>query len=360
MLKQLKQLFSRAAPQPEAPPAPTGATVRYDAWCTRLEVPQPAFPHILHGQRDLVDPDLLDDLNTLCGELLQRGDGRMSADKYHVLLHLQRVQHHVVLSVGVDDLASLHGWAQAANAVLLDQDGVLRDPQGRVLVGRNGKPEAGADVPYPPAALARKAATGAALAARGIAVPDTLPPLVCEDELLLRDRDEVIGRARALLVVALRAESVASDEAMSSEILLSKVPLAEGYLSPKELVFLAKETPPKQDYAQLLWRYESLYVLAWALGLVDDLPFPEAPIEAAALVAKVIEMKSPALRPAGEILDALDATYRIHWHVRQQRLKKKNAAIAGIDPDVVMERHHALNWLVRFQHAGWDEVDTPT
>jgi len=31
-----------------------------------------------------------------------------------------------------------------------------------------------------------------------------------------------------------------------------------------------------------------------------------------------------------------------------------------VDLAVLMERHRALNWLVRFQHAGWDEVDTPT
>lgn len=27
---------------------------------------------------------------------------------------------------------------------------------------------------------------------------------------------------------------------------------------------------------------------------------------------------------------------------------------------VVAERHHALNWLVRFMDADWDDVDTPT
>lgn len=358
MLKQLKKLFSR--PQDDTPPAPSGETVRYNVYCTRLVIAQPTFPHIVQARRDLADPELLEHLNGFCGHVLARGDGRMSTSKYHVLLHLQRVQHHIVLQVGAADLDAFHAWAAAANAVLFTGDGHVLDPEGRVLVGaKDGKADAQARLPYPAAALARKAATGTSLAQRGIDVPDTLPPLVCEDELVLRDRDEVIGRARALLVVSLRAESVASGEPMSAGILLSKVPLAEGYLSPGELAFLGKEQPAKQEYAQYIWRYESLYVLAWALGLIDELQFPAAPCEAAALVAKVIEMKSPAVRGAGEILDALDATYRIHWHVRQQRLKKKGAT-PGVDPDVVMERHHALNWLVRFQHAGWDEVDTPT
>ena len=33
---------------------------------------------------------------------------------------------------------------------------------------------------------------------------------------------------------------------------------------------------------------------------------------------------------------------------------------AGLEPGVVKERHHTLNWLVRFEDADWDDVDTPT
>jgi hypothetical protein len=66
-----------------------------------------------------------------------------------------------------------------------------------------------------------------------------------------------------------------------------------------------------------------------------------------------------ALRPAVEILDALDLHYRLHWLVRQARLDGKPLP-AGVDAGVVSERHHALNWLTRFEEAGWDETDTPT
>ena len=190
-------------------------------------------------------------------------------------------------------------------------------------------------------------------------MPPTLPPLLCEAELSLRSRDEVIERARALLLVALRAESVASGEAMPVETLLSKMPLADDALSPNEQVFLQQEAPSQQECAPFIWRYESLLVLEWALGLVDHLAYPATPVEAATVVATLIDMRGPQLRPPGDILDALDLTYRLHWHVRQTRLKKLGQ-VAGVDADVLMERHHALNWLVRFQHAPWDEVDTPT
>lgn len=359
MFDKLKNLFA-SRPQ-SAPEAPSGDTILFNAFCTRTEIPQPSFPHVLHTHTDLSDPDLLEQLNSFCGFVYERGDGEMSQSKYHVILHLQRVQHHVRISVGAGGAGTeaLYAWAKEANALLFTQDGIVLDAAGHVLVGEDGKADAQARMPHPQRAWKRKAATEALLKARGIEVPPTLPPLVCEDELVLRDRDDIIGRARALLLVSLRAESVASGEPMSVELLLSKMPLADDHLSPEEQAFLAREAPSMDECAQYVWRYESLYLLEWVLGLADELAFPSAPCEAASTVARLIEMRGPVVRDSGEILDALDLTYRLHWHIRQARLKKQGE-VAGVDADVVMERHHALNWLVRFQHAGWDVVDTPT
>ncbi len=354
MIGQLKRLFARKLP--DQVPVPSGETTLFNVYSTLVELERPTFAHLLHARRDLSDPELLAHLNRFCGHILDLGDGQMSADKYHVILHVQRVQHHLIMAVGVDDLAAFHAWAARANAILYTQDEQVTDPQGRVLLGAT---DPAAVLPYPAQALARKAATEAALAARGTAVQESLPPLISEPELVLRERDEVVGRARALLLVALRAESVASNEPMSVDTLLDRMPLAEDYLSPDEKAFLAKDKPTRKECAQFLWRYESLYVLEWALGPADALPFPAAPCDTAKTVATLIEMRGPALRTGSEILDALDLTYRLHWHLRQQRLKKRPDT-PGVDVDVVMERHHALNWLVRFQHAGWDKVDTPT
>ena len=356
MLERLKNLLGRKADV--TPAEPVGETTLFNAYCTLQLVPQPTFAHKLHAYRDLSDPELLAHLNGFCGYVQGRGDGAMTVDKYHVILHLQRVQHHLSIAVGAADIAALQAWATSANAILFTEDGHVTDPQGRILVGADGKADPQAVLPYPQQAIARKAATQAALAARAIMVPATLPPLVCEDELALRSRDEVIERARALLLVALRAESVASSEPMPVDTLLGKMPLADDALSPKEQAFLALEAPAPEECAQFIWRYESLYVLEWALGLMPELPYPDAPCDAAKTVAALIDMRGPQLRPVAEILDALDQTYRLHWHIRQARLKHGDAS--GLDADVVMERHHALNWLVRFQHAAWDEVDTPT
>ena len=65
------------------------------------------------------------------------------------------------------------------------------------------------------------------------------------------------------------------------------------------------------------------------------------------------------MRPASEILDALDLHYRLHWATTSARTKGEPAP-AGLEPGVVFERHYALNWLTCFQDAEWDDVDTPT
>ncbi len=64
-------------------------------------------------------------------------------------------------------------------------------------------------------------------------------------------------------------------------------------------------------------------------------------------------------RPAAEILDALDLHFRLHWAARQASVEQKSPP-TDLEPGVVVERRHALNWLVCFQDADWDGVDTPT
>ena len=70
-------------------------------------------------------------------------------------------------------------------------------------------------------------------------------------------------------------------------------------------------------------------------------------------------MRAMKMRSNGEILDALDVHYRLHWLVRQARLKDQGP-VQGVDAGVVLERHRVLNWLVRFEDSAWDDVDTPT
>ncbi len=362
MLERLKSLFGRKAPaptEPVVPSAPAGADT-YEVYCTLRDVPVPTFAHTLHAHLDLSEPAMMEQLKQACAEILSRGDGKMNRDKFEAMLHIQRAQHYVRLAVGPDAIAAMHDWAGDANGVLRTPAGDVTDTNGNALImAAAGVKETDARFPVLPEAITRMRATQTLLAARGIDASGHLPSLVCEREVMLRTRDEAVERARALLLVALRADSVASGEPVPLDALLSKMPLADDALSPQEQAFLQQEAPSNEACAPFIWRYESLLVLEWALGLVDQLPYPDAGADSAKVVATLIEMRGPQLRPAAEILDALDLHYRLHWHIRQTRIKQGVEA-DGVDADVVMERHRTLNWLVRFLHEDWDDVDTPT
>ena len=129
---------------------------------------------------------------------------------------------------------------------------------------------------------------------------------------------------------------------------------------------MATARPSEEAIAKFGWRYEAAYLLEWALGLVDALPFPDAICDVPLTSRTLLQagdlqgaLHAAHMRPDSEILDALDQHYRLHWIVRQAQVQQQPAP-AGLNADVLMERHHALNWLVRFEGNDWDDVDTPT
>jgi hypothetical protein len=358
MFRQLKKLFT---PRPAA----NTDDLLVNAYSTLATVPEPAFAHQLHARRDDTDPEMREQLGGFLRYLQSLGKGKMSTTRYHAMRHVQRTRHQLSFSVPRQQSAALAEWALEANALLLLPDGQLRDPHLKVLVStRDGAAEPDAVVPYPAEAWRRKAATEALLAARDLHPADTLPPLVAEPELRLRPVAEVGSRAVALLAVALRAESLAAGKAVPLAELERKLPGVLQALSPLETAFMQAEQPETADLTAFSWRYESLLTLEWALGLAE-LPWPDGPCDAAATSRTLLERAEEAvgakarLRPAAEILDALDLHYRLHWLVRQSRIDGKPLP-AGIDAGVVSERHHALNWLTRFEDSDWDQTDTPT
>jgi hypothetical protein len=363
MFKRLKQLLAPPSPQLSQD---QGNHILLNAYCTVADLPPLDFPHVLNGRRSLDDPGLAPHLNGFMHHVADGGKGQMTRVRYHVIRHLQRVQQHVCVALDPANLARLHGWAQAANAIMFTENGSVLDPQGRLLLGADGaEGEAQAAMPYPAPAWERKARSEQLLAARQVHAPADLPPVVSEPELRLRAPEEILRRMLALFVVAIRAESLGSPHPIAVDDLRRRFPPAFAGLTDAERDFLAKDAPTEQDITQFLWRYEAILVLQWALGLQDALPFPDAICDVAAISSTVIERgteglrKQPVARPGGDVLDALDLHYRLHWASRQALLKKTPVP-AGLNDSVLQERHHALNWLVRFEDHDWDEVDTPT
>ena len=368
MLNRLQQILSRKSSEeaPDSESLPEGSGILVNAYCTRKAVPKLTFRHRLIAARGRPDAELDQHLDGFVGYVTSRGAAQMTQMKYHVLLHIGRVRQQFSFFVDETQMDAMSAWAVAANAIIFLPDGHVRDPNGRVLVSASGgEPEAEAAVPYPPEARQRKAATEAFLEAKGIRVLPNLPPVVAEPELDLRSPQDVAVRALALLTVAVRAEALAHKNPMSREERRERLPASIVKLTPKETAFFDHDAPAQIDVVQFAWRYECLAVLAWALGLVADLPFPEGICDVAKTV-QVMLATSPAtlvkrarLRDPGQILDALDLHYRLHWYVTEIRLGRKEA-LPGLESGVIKERHYALNWLVGFEGAEWDDVETTT
>jgi len=375
MLERLKKLISgnqssstggNQAAANGGTQAPADEPVLINAYATVAALPPLDFPHELLGRRDLSDPELAGHLQGFVGYVLKRGDGQMTRPRYHLMRHLQRVQQHVSVSIPATNQAAFWRWAEQANAVMFLVDGSVRDPQGRVVIDAAGNQDEQAQIPYPPSAWQRKTRSESLLEQHGIRVSPTLPPLISETEVNLRPAAEVAGRAMALLTVAVRAESLKSDEGpLTIARLKERLAPAFAYLTPQEQAFLDEETPDEKAIVQMTWRYESLALLGWALGLLPTLSLPPGICDVPGLVRIFLETASEQwptqaqLRPATEILDALDLYYRLHWVTREASLGRGNPP-AEFMPGVVQERHYALNWLVRFENADWDDVDTPT
>jgi hypothetical protein len=342
-----------------------------NAYSTVISPSKPEFEHEPHNHRDRSDPEMVEHLQDFIGYVMNKVGGEMTATAYHVMRHIERVQNQFSLTIEEDAFEEFAGWALAANAIFFLPDGTIRDPYGAILVDPDGdEPDPEADVPYPQAACERKLRTETRLQESGIPVLVSLPPVIGESELVLRDADEVARRMLALFLVAVRAESLNSEDSLSADELRETSLLGFDALTPNEREFMENVTPDETTVIQFVWRYEALFVLQWALGLIDKLPFPTQICNVPQVAGLALKnnsaqrVKKSKLRPTEEILDALDLHFRLHWAARNAKhndaAAQKKLDAAGLEPGVIQERHYALNWLVRFEDKDWDDVDTPT
>lgn len=212
-----------------------------------------------------------------------------------------------------------------------------------------------------PEALGRKARSEARLKSEGVATNELLPVIDSAQEAKLRAKDAIVERALALLVVATKGEGLEQAKVVETRDKLG----AATFLSPDEKDFVDDLAPSAKDKAQFGWRYECLGVMLWALGFEAELARPAKPADAARLVKLVMDRGADKLRAeahprsAKDILDATDLAYRYDWACVAARMSSEEPP-KGVDCEVVLERHRALNWLIGYQNQAWDDVSTDT
>jgi hypothetical protein len=70
-------------------------------------------------------------------------------------------------------------------------------------------------------------------------------------------------------------------------------------------------------------------------------------------------IRNAKLVPKDRILALLSLVFDMHWASRDAMLKGKPVP-ASLNPSVLRERHHALNWLTFYCDEDWDDIATDT
>lgn len=205
----------------------------------------------------------------------------------------------------------------------------------------------------------------------GIFVTQWLPLLPSQQETTIPGVREIAGRMTALLTVAIYSECLLGEkmsvpEAREYITEIAERFGAEEFFSPKEKEYLDCDVPTEQDQINYAWQYENVWVMEWALGLTEELPYPDQICDVPLTVRLLASMESldaiiKAAKPraAGELLDAADLIYCLDWACVDARIYSLPAP-GKLDSGVVMERHKALNWLIQDGEKDWDNVDIST
>ena len=182
-----------------------------------------------------------------------------------------------------------------------------------------------------------------------------------EDSVTIRTKDEVVDRAQALCYIGLKSEGLEQkylDEMDKKFDILTR-------MSPEEKAYATARQPTEQQKINANWRYEGLHVMLWALSYIDTLSYPDVMCNVAddvkiihALTSQQFREKAK-LRSKKEILDQADLILRLDWACVSARTKNESAP-GKLDSGVVFERHHSLNWLIKYLDLAWDDVTTDT
>lgn len=132
-------------------------------------------------------------------------------------------------------------------------------------------------------------------------------------------------------------------------------------LTEKERTFLYGQEPEEIVSMQFTWKYESCAVLLWALGLYEIDPSFQSLCDVPGIAKTIRSFTSiealcqQTRRSDEEILELHTRVLYYDWscveaHIHNQQLK-------GIEPGVIQEFHHALNWLCSaFGTRNWDAI----
>jgi hypothetical protein len=208
----------------------------------------------------------------------------------------------------------------------------------------------------------RKERSEALLRAQGLPTYAWMPPVAGADEVALRDLGTVNWRSVGLTFVAAKALNLLQGvprDVIHQEILddIRRYEVDSAF-TPRERNFILDPDPRELAITQFAWRYESAWLLMWAIGRVEEPmgpPFTRVDLDLfREMFWSEAEDPVPRLRRVEEILDQYDLTFRCYWPAQYFHFNDRPQP-PGFDRNVLIERYHALEWLIGLRE--WDEWD---
>lgn len=209
----------------------------------------------------------------------------------------------------------------------------------------------------------------------GIAYNDNLPTIPSSDRIKLKSAEEVKKRALACMLSIQLAYSISNGEYYSDSLLFVLHKMEEWNLSlddflPKERVLIENKMTKqdneneftKQDLIDIIWSYETYWVLIWALDLITDKELLNVTkvcnTERAMAISGVINSIELKIKNIEKILDIADLFYCYHWACVEKRINS-DTEIGKLNPEVVSERRKGLEWLIN-DEKDWNKISLDT
>ncbi len=221
----------------------------------------------------------------------------------------------------------------------------------------------------------RKSRSEKVLAKHKIMINPHLPRIENEDEAKLRSPEEIVKRAVCALLTAQIAIDILNNEDLEESVrfftqILERFGLTDELTDDEKPYFDPAECGKitQNDANQIQWRIEMCVPLFWACGFSKKLEYPNEMTDTMKEVMLIngcsdlgALMKHVKMRKLPEILDAADLIFRMDWACVEARIKGDPGIMGDLFPDVVVEQHKGLNWLIgAYDAEDWDTVTPNT
>jgi hypothetical protein len=198
-------------------------------------------------------------------------------------------------------------------------------------------------------AIERKEYSEKILATLGITLRDELPPIEEESAVILRTPQEIAQR----ILILSYLNCVATDPSLRQEVMIFLIhEKLWNHVTEGEKELFHKTELSEGELSTILWRAESIWLLLWTIGKLEDLQLPSEEVDLQDIFPLLPGFLEPTksfiqtanMRSASEILDQADFIFRLNWALREADMNGTPSTV--FNASVAYERYFSINWVL--------------